>query len=120
MFCQSKNIVIDMDVHQEGLRALQSIPGVQVRVVEHRDEPHRLPKDIIHDCHMLFCSFPPTNIDDMKLLEFVQVSSAGYSQLYGLGLAERGGLHACNALGVFDIPIAEWNIAMMANLGRDL
>jgi phosphoglycerate dehydrogenase-like enzyme len=115
-----KNILIDMEVSQEGLQVLQSFPGVEVTTIEHRDEPRVLHPDLIRDCHVLFCSFPPTNIDDMKSLELIQVSSAGYSQLHGLQTAERGAVRACNALGVFDVPIAEWNIAMMTNLARDL
>jgi phosphoglycerate dehydrogenase-like enzyme len=55
----------------------------------------------------------------MKHLKLIQIASAGYSQLVGLGLRQRR-VNACNALGVFDVPIAEWNIAMMINLRRDL
>jgi phosphoglycerate dehydrogenase-like enzyme len=55
----------------------------------------------------------------MKRLEFIQLGTVGYSQLYGLGLPERS-IRACNALGVFDVPIAEWTVAMMVNLARDL
>lgn len=108
-----------MEVYHGGLQSLQSNPGILVTTVEHYDEPHRLRGDIVQDCHILFCSFPPTNFGDMKSIELIQVSSAGYSQLYDLGLVEKG-IRACNALGVFDVPIAEWNIAMMVNLARDL
>jgi phosphoglycerate dehydrogenase-like enzyme len=55
----------------------------------------------------------------MTSLELIQISSAGYSQLWNLGLEERG-IRACNGLGNFDIPIAEWNLAMMVNLARNL
>ena len=55
----------------------------------------------------------------MRALRLVQIASAGYTQLVGIGLPARG-IRACNALGVFDVPIAEWNIAMMVNLLRDL
>jgi phosphoglycerate dehydrogenase-like enzyme len=34
-------------------------------------------------------------------------------------LPERG-IRACNARGCFDVPIAEWNVAMIVNLARDL
>jgi len=55
----------------------------------------------------------------MSELRWIQISSAGYSQLFELGLPERG-VRASNARGVFDVPIVEWNIAMMINLARDL
>ena len=55
----------------------------------------------------------------MRALELVQISSAGYSQLHGLGLAERG-VRVCNGLGNFDVPIAEWNLAMMVNFAHNL
>jgi phosphoglycerate dehydrogenase-like enzyme len=40
-------------------------------------------------------------------------------KLFPLGLNERGIL-ATNGRGCFDVPIAEWNLAMMVNLARDL
>jgi phosphoglycerate dehydrogenase-like enzyme len=55
----------------------------------------------------------------MRSLEFIQISSAGYSQLFNLGLVEKG-IRASNAQGVFDVPIAEWCVSMMINLARDL
>jgi phosphoglycerate dehydrogenase-like enzyme len=67
----------------------------------------------------LFCTFPPSNLGDMTALRWVQISSAGYSQLFGLDLAARG-VRATNARGCFDVPIGEWCVAMMVNLVRDL
>jgi len=42
----------------------------------------------------------------------------GLHQLIGQKLEDRN-IKACNALGVFDMPIGEWNMAMMVNLARD-
>lgn len=42
----------------------------------------------------------------------------GLHQLIGQKLEDRN-IKACNALGVFDVPIGEWNMAMMVNLARD-
>ncbi len=55
----------------------------------------------------------------MRSLRLVQLFSSGYTQLHGRGLVRRG-VRACNARGVHDTTIAEWNIAMMINLARDL
>jgi phosphoglycerate dehydrogenase-like enzyme len=91
-----------------------------VEVVTPPEEKTRpLPISQIQDCDVLFCTFLPENHEAMSRLKLVQISSAGYSQLFGKNLAERG-VRACNSLGVFDVPIAEWNIAMMINLARDL
>ncbi|GAB3248735.1 D-2-hydroxyacid dehydrogenase [Larkinella harenae] len=113
-------ILIDMPVYEPVLRSLQNLPDVSVEVVAQPEEKVRpLPTDQIRDCDVLFCTFLPENHDEMTHLKLVQISSAGYSQLFGKNLTERG-IRACNSLGVFDVPIAEWNIAMMINLSRDL
>lgn len=117
-----KNILIDMAVDKKSLKKLRGLTQVQVEVTEDSEgfEGSRIfPAELIRDIHILFCEFPPANFQDMKAIEFIQISSAGYSQLYDLGLVEKK-VRACNGLGVFDVPIAEWNIAMMINLARDL
>ena len=55
----------------------------------------------------------------MPNLRFIQIASSGFSQLIELNLPQRG-IRAANASGVFDTAIAEWIIAMMINLRRDL
>jgi phosphoglycerate dehydrogenase-like enzyme len=114
-----KNILIDMPVEPAALERLQSVPGIRVRWIEPKEESRPLPADLIGDAQILFCTFPPANLADMKCLELIQISTAGYSQLYNLRLVESG-IRACNALGIYDVPIAEWNVAMMVNLARDL
>ncbi|MSU48247.1 MAG: D-2-hydroxyacid dehydrogenase [Opitutus sp.] len=114
-----KNILIDLRIHAGGLERLKKIPGIDVRLTEPGEEARLLPAELIRDRHVLLCTCPPTNVADMSALELLQIASAGYSQLYGLGLAERG-VRACNGLGNFDVPIAEWNLAMMVNLARNL
>lgn len=114
------NVLIDIPVYEPSLEALKSLPGISLRWVEKPEERSRpLPPELVQDCDILFCTFPPENHAQMKQLKLIQISSAGYKQLTGQGFAERG-IKACNALGVFDIPIAEWNIAMMINLARDM
>lgn len=113
------NILIDMRVHEPALEEVKTIPGVTVRLVEPEERSRLLPAELIRDCDALFCTFPPENLADIVGLKFIQISSAGYTQLAGKGLNERG-IRASNALGVFDVPIAEWNVAMMINLARDM
>ncbi|GAB3328095.1 D-2-hydroxyacid dehydrogenase [Larkinella ripae] len=114
------NILIDMPVYEPVLRELRALPEVSVAVVARPEEkPRPLPTDQIRNCDLFFGTFLPENHAEMTQLKLVQISSAGYSQLFGKNLTERG-IRACNSLGVFDVPIAEWNIAMMVNLARDL
>ncbi|MCM8758361.1 MAG: D-2-hydroxyacid dehydrogenase [Candidatus Omnitrophica bacterium] len=113
-------IFVDMAVEQSFLTRLKKMKDVSVDVVEEWTETQRqYPRSRIEDVDILFCTFVPTNFSDMKKLKLIQLSSSGYSQLFGLDLAERG-IRACNARGVFDTQIAEWNIAMMINLVRNL
>ncbi len=114
-------ILVDLRVDDEGLRRLRALPDVRVELVDKPEESEKrpLPAKLLADVDVLACTIPPSNLEDMRSLRFVQIASAGYTQLVGLGLPQRG-VRACNALGVFDVPIAEWNIAMMINLLRDL
>lgn len=113
-------ILIDVPVHTRALREIQAIDNVEVDVWGEPEERARpLPAERLEFADILFCTIPPTNFADLGRLRWVQIASTGYSQLFGLGLNERG-IRACNARGCFDVPIAEWNLAMMVNLARDL
>lgn len=114
------NVLIDMPVYGPLLKCLNNIDGINVNLVEKPEEKLRtLPTELIKDCDILFCTFPPENHSEMLRLKMIQLSSAGYKQLIGQNFENRN-IKACNALGVFDVPIAEWNIAMMINLARDM
>ncbi len=113
-------ILIDVPVRAEALAALPARGHVVDIVNPPREkagsdlEPARL-----REVEALFCAFPPKNLDDMPALRWIQIASAGYTQLFGLNLPQRG-VRATNALGCFDVPIAEWTVAMMVNLASDL
>lgn len=113
-------IFVDMLVEQNFLQKLRQIKNVSIDVVEEWTESQKqYPRSRIEDAEILFCTFVPANFSDMTNLKLIQISSSGYSQLFGLGLVEKG-IRACNARGVFDTTIAEWNIAMMINLARNI
>lgn len=108
--------------------SIAAMPGVEARLKSLGVELVTVPPDpkeaplsaeLLERANYLFIELPPSNIRETKPLEWVQVCSAGYSQLFDLGLPERG-VRTTNGLGNFDIPIAEWNVAMMINLARDL
>jgi phosphoglycerate dehydrogenase-like enzyme len=113
------HILVDVPVEPAGLKRLEAVPGVAVHVTEAREEVRPLPAELVRDVNVLFCTYPPANLAEAQALEWVQISSVGYSQLVDLGLAKRD-VRATNARGVFDPTIAEWNLAMMVNLARDL
>ena len=117
-------ILIDAPAHEARLKELQAVAGVHLDLLPPNEvSPETRAADVAPEllagAELLFCTYPPKDFDAMTKLRFVQIGSAGYSQLFGLNLAERG-IRASNGRGCFDVPIAEWNLAMMVNLGRDL
>jgi phosphoglycerate dehydrogenase-like enzyme len=112
-------ILIDVPVPPTGIEKIQAVGEYTAQVVPFAEEVRKLPKETIQDKEILFCLFPPENNTQMGSLSFVQLASAGYNQLLGLDLPGRG-VRAANAAGVFDVPIAEWCMAMIINLARDL
>jgi len=113
------NILIDLPIDPGSLERLRAIPNTNVSIVDHVEDSRTLPPELLSDIHIELCAFPPKNFADMKQVRFIQLCSAGYSQLFNLGLVEKG-IRAANGRGTFDIPIAEWNIAMLVNLARNL
>jgi phosphoglycerate dehydrogenase-like enzyme len=110
--------LVAVPLHKPNFDKLQALPGIETEVIPYLDSNRHVAPETLRDKHVAFFSLPPSNFEDFKQLKWVQVDSAGYSQLYPLKLSERG-VRATNALGVFDVPIAEWNVAMMINLARD-
>jgi phosphoglycerate dehydrogenase-like enzyme len=118
------HILIDMPVHEQRLKELQSIGGVHLHLLPPREVSPETPAtdvapEILSATDVMFCTMPPSDFAAMRRLRWIQISSAGYSQLFGLNLVERN-IRATNGRGCFDVPIAEWNVAMMVNLARDL
>lgn len=112
-------IVIDVPVEEAILARLRAAGRHRFEVVTPPGETVReLPAGLIADADVLFCTFPPSNHAVMVAWKWVQLASTGYNQLFGLDLPARG-VHATNCRGCFDVPIAEWNVAMMVNLARD-
>lgn len=115
-----KNILVNVKVDEQKLEELKKVPGVSVEVIDnYKTKNNYIEPKILKNKHILFCNVPPVNFDDFDSLELIQINSSGYSQLFNLKLVERG-IRACNAQGVSSIPIAEWNIAMIINLARDI
>ena len=113
-------ILVDLPVYQPGLEALKALGTCQMECIDPPGEELReLAAARYADVEVIVCAYPPSNAAELKALRWIQIYSTGYNQLFGLGLAERG-IRATNSRGCFDVPIAEWNIAMMVNLTRNL
>ncbi len=114
------HIFLDLRPHPPGLDAVKAITGVTVDICEAPEQKARAFADErMRDVEILFGTHAPLNLDRMPNLRWIQLASVGFTQLLGLNLAHRG-ITVTNARGCLDVPIAEWNIAMMVNLARDL
>src|SRR5947209_1994326 len=109
----------DVALEESAVRRLEALPGVTVRRLPPHDREWDLPADLPRDADILLCKRPPRPLEALTYLKVMQLSSVGYEHLKHLGLADRP-LRVCNARGLFDTAIAEWNLAMMVNLARDL
>lgn len=110
-----------MEVFAPGLENVRRLlaPDSLIDIFPMRENPEPIPAEKLRGKHILFCHAPPRNFHELDDLRFIQLSTVGYSQLYGLSWPEKGVLVA-NARGVYDVAIAEWCISMMINLARDL
>jgi phosphoglycerate dehydrogenase-like enzyme len=104
---------------EDDVRRLQALPGVTFLQLPATERDWELPAELLPGPEVLLCRLPPRNLDALTALKLMQLSSVGYEHLRHLGLADRP-LRVCNARGVFDTAIGEWNLAMMVNLTRDL
>jgi phosphoglycerate dehydrogenase-like enzyme len=68
---------------------------------------------------LLLCKRLPHNLDAATDLKLVQIGTVGYEHLKQHNFADRT-TRLCNARGLFDTAIAEWNVGMMIALARDL
>ena len=86
-------ILADMPIDPDALDGLKARPDTDIRLVEREGDRRDVrcqPVDLINDRNILFCRKPPENLSEMKDLEFIQINSVGYAQLYGLDLVDRG------------------------------
>ncbi len=112
-------ILSEVVLADEAARRLEALDGVSVQQLPTHDGRWDLPDHLLRGPEVLLCKYPPGNLHAMHDLKLMQLSTVGYEHLRHLGLADRP-LRVCNARGIFDTAIAEWNLAMMVNLVRDL
>jgi phosphoglycerate dehydrogenase-like enzyme len=114
-----KHILTEVAIAPGPMQRLQVLPDVAVHTVAPHTTICEWPPELVSTCFALLCKNPPANVDDLVSLAFMQISSVGYEHLRDLNFGSRP-FPVCNARGVFDTAIAEWNLAMMINLARDL
>lgn len=119
MTAAMKHILLDLPLEETALHRLRELPGVTVRTLPPHRSGEPVAPELLRGQHVLLCKAPPNNFDDLIDLELMQLATVGYEHLRHLGLADRP-VRVCNARGLFDTAIAEWNLAMMVNLTRDL
>ncbi len=112
-------VLSTIPLNEIALRRLEALPGVTLQQISPHDSDWDLPDDLLPGPEALLCKLPPRNLDALTHLKVIQLSSVGYEHLRHLNFADRP-VRVCNARGIFDTAIAEWNLAMMVNLIRDL
>jgi len=120
-YLMSIRIFIAQPVHEASLERLKQMEGVEVDMAPTPSDsgPPELTEKQLKNTEALFSTFLPEDHEKMERLKWVQVGSAGYGQLLGARFVERG-ISATNGSGIHDTVIAEWNLAMMVNLVRNL
>jgi len=106
---------------QKGVdRLCQTFPDAEVRLGPFiYDVDDKMPADLMRGVDVYFCELPPRNFEDFDQLKWIQLTSAGYAQVYGLPIIERG-IRVTNGTGNFDVVIAEWNILMILTWQRNM
>jgi phosphoglycerate dehydrogenase-like enzyme len=112
-------ILIEVELEPVALRRLELLPGVEIHTISAHDSWWEMPAELLQGPEVMLCKRPPRNLDALAHLKLIQISTVGYEHLRDMGFADRP-IRVCNARGIFDSAIAEWNIAMMIALARDL
>lgn len=114
-----KHVLIDLMIDPACVEQMRRLPGVTIHQLDTSHAPQPRPPELLRQINVLMSKHPPKNFDDLTSLEYMQLATAGFDHLAHLRLSSRT-FTVCNARGVFDTAIAEWCIAMMINLTRDL
>jgi phosphoglycerate dehydrogenase-like enzyme len=112
-------IVLKVPLLPLALARLRSLPGVTVHELPAGGRHWEMPGELVQGTEILLCKLPPRNLDALSSLKLIQIVTVGYEHLKEHGFADRS-IQVCNARGLFDVGIAEWNVAMMISLARNL
>jgi len=114
-------ILICLERNDRAFAKIREIcPKAEIRVGPWIDDADQcVPTELMKGAEVLFCEFPPANFHEFDQLKWIQLTSAGYAQIFDLPILEKKIL-VTNGLGCFDVPIAEWNIMMILVWHRNL
>jgi phosphoglycerate dehydrogenase-like enzyme len=113
------DILCEVPLDPAGAAALAALPGVRVTHLPPHKGEWDLPAELLPGPEVILCRLPPGNLDALTKLKLVHICTVGYEHLRERNLQDRP-FRVCNARGLFDTAIAEWSLAMMVNLVRDL
>lgn len=115
------HVLIDVPVYEPVMAKLRTDPQLRFTVTPASDASGHaaLPAETLGEVDVFLGDLLPADHEQMDRLRWVQLGSAGYEHVLRFDLPRRG-VRVTNASGVFDTAIAEWNLAMMVNLRRDL
>ncbi len=117
-------VLVDVPLNSQERERLKQTAGLAVTFIaetSHKpgDQPRRIDRAILEQQEVLLSKWPPDNLADARELKFMQLVTVGFEHL-AHRYPELAHLRICNARGIFDTAIAEWNIAMMINLIRNV
>ena len=113
-------IVVSIAACEEAFARIRALdPESEIRVSPLINEGDAMPPELMQGANALLCEHPPANFADFDRLQWIQLTSAGYSHILKLPILERG-IRVTNGLGNFDSPIAQWGIMMMLMWERDM
>jgi phosphoglycerate dehydrogenase-like enzyme len=114
-----KHVLIDLMIDPACVERMRRLSDVTIHHLDTSHAPQSRPSDLLRQINVLMSKHPPKNFNDLTVLEYMQLATAGFDHLSHLRLSPRQ-FTVCNARGAFDTAIGEWCAAMMINLTRDL
>lgn len=114
-------ILLTVNKAEQGVAMVRdACPSAEVRIAPFiSDVGQNIPPELMKGVDVLYCEMPGDNFADFDGLRWVQLTSAGYSQILDLPILERD-IIVTNGLGTFDVPIAEWTVLMILAWHRRL
>jgi phosphoglycerate dehydrogenase-like enzyme len=112
-------ILCESRIAASAIDRLEATPDVTLEMLPVHDRVWSVPDALVSGAELLLCRWPPRNLRRIADLKVLHLCTVGYEHLRPLQLGDCA-LRICNARGVFDTGIAEWNLAMMINLARDV
>src|SRR5205823_12250239 len=75
---RAPRILVDVPADADALAALQVRPGIHLVQTTPSEAERPLHSELICDAEILFCTYPPTNFEEMRCLKWIQLTSTGY------------------------------------------